>query len=237
MKTCTNCGETKPLDEFEIRADTGRRRNRCNDCRRVYQLQLYRRKDPSTVRTNRMIGAAAILPCSHCGELKPASEFPRRGTGSLFLQCWCRACFSAYKAERHEGLHESEMLRIRRRQAAVAAANRVLLNEYLRNHPCVDCGETDLRVLDFDHVRGSKKANISHMINSGFRWARIEEEIAKGDVRCSNDHRRVTHQRRKEREVREPAGPWKLRPRTDLNRRPTPSKGAALSMLSYGVVR
>lgn len=229
MKTCTNCGGTKPLDEFEIRADTGRYRNRCKDCRRAYQLQLYRRRDPSTARTNRLIGAAAILPCSHCGELKPASEFPRRGAGSLFLHCWCRTCFSSYKAERHQRLHEREMVRIRRNQAAVSAANRVRIKEYLLTHPCVDCGESDQRVLDFDHVRGSKKADVSHMINSGFSWARIEEEIAKCEVRCANDHRRATHERRAEnRKVCERRGRWRRRPRRELDPRPALSKSAAL---------
>jgi hypothetical protein len=33
-------------------------------------------------------------------------------------------------------------------------------------------------------------------------WARIIEEIAKCEVRCANDHRRVTAERRRERSTR-----------------------------------
>jgi hypothetical protein len=153
------------------------------------------------------------------------------------LQSWCRACFSAYKADRHRRFHDKEMERIRRNQERAAAANRVRVREYLLEHPCVDCSESDPVVLDFDHVRGTKEAEVSSLVAMGASWGRILREIEKCEVRCANDHRRVTRERRqKTREVQEPRGPWRLRPRTDLNRRPTPSKGAALSMLSYGVV-
>lgn len=62
---------------------------------------------------------------------------------------------------------------------------------------CVDCGEKDLRVLDFDHVRGVKRAVVSMLINRRSSVRRIYEEIDKCDVRCANCHRRTTDQRRK----------------------------------------
>ena len=60
---------------------------------------------------------------------------------------------------------------------------------------CVDCGTTELVVLDFDHVRGEKTSRISRM--RGASIPRLLAEIAKCEVRCANCHRRVTALRRK----------------------------------------
>ena len=67
-----------------------------------------------------------------------------------------------------------------------------MLADFLRVHPCVDCGEADLLVLDFDHRDPStKRLEISSMLE-GYSWAAISAEIATCDVRCSNCHRRRT---------------------------------------------
>jgi hypothetical protein len=57
---------------------------------------------------------------------------------------------------------------------------------YLKHHPCVDCGCTDMRVLEFDHVRGHKTRPISMMLSQ--RWVTVKAEIAKCEVRCGNCH-------------------------------------------------
>lgn len=58
--------------------------------------------------------------------------------------------------------------------------------EYLLKHPCVDCGEEDIRVLDFDHVRGEKYMDITNM--RCLNLEKIQEEIDKCEVRCGNCH-------------------------------------------------
>ena len=63
---------------------------------------------------------------------------------------------------------------------------------YLLEHPCVDCGEADPLVLDFDHVRGKKTLDVNRMINYRYGWNRILEEIEKCEVRCCLCHRRQT---------------------------------------------
>jgi hypothetical protein len=66
-----------------------------------------------------------------------------------------------------------------------------VLNHY-RNHPCVDCGESRLPCLDFDHIIGKKRFTIANVIRKGYSWSTIKEEIDKCVVRCSNCHRMKT---------------------------------------------
>lgn len=74
--------------------------------------------------------------------------------------------------------------------------NRDYINNYLLNHPCIDCGNPDLRVLDFDHVRGEKEGNIADAPQKAWAMERLQKEIEKCDVRCANCHRIATHNRR-----------------------------------------
>ena len=61
---------------------------------------------------------------------------------------------------------------------------------------CLDCGETEDVLLDFDHVKGEKRANISDMIYQGYSIKSIKDEIRKCEVRCANCHRRKTRSRK-----------------------------------------
>ena len=71
---------------------------------------------------------------------------------------------------------------------------------YKAQHACVDCGETDPDVLDFDHVGTDKEGNITNMVHDDLSLERINAEIDKCDVVCANCHRRRTVKRRQ--------GPW-----------------------------
>jgi hypothetical protein len=69
------------------------------------------------------------------------------------------------------------------------------ITEYLAANPCVDCGEADPVVLEFDHVRGQKRKVMSTLVAEGYSLKAIKEEIAKCDVVCANCHRRRTAHR------------------------------------------
>ena len=70
------------------------------------------------------------------------------------------------------------------------------IDTYLLNHPCVDCGQDNIIVLDFDHVRGIKKGDVASYASYGWSIVTIKEEINKCDIRCANCHRIVTHKRK-----------------------------------------
>ncbi len=107
------------------------------------------------------------------------------------LQSWCRECFAEYGRDYYRRNRDSQKSRLLRNVAATRAENRRRIIEYLATHPCVDCGETDIIVLEFDHL-GDKVANVSTYANGGRTWPRIEAEIEKCEVRCANCHRRKT---------------------------------------------
>ena len=65
------------------------------------------------------------------------------------------------------------------------------LLEYLSTRSCIDCGEKDPLVLDFDHRDPSTKyKSISQIIAFAYGINRLQEEIEKCDIRCANCHRR-----------------------------------------------
>jgi hypothetical protein len=70
---------------------------------------------------------------------------------------------------------------------------RLKVIEYLKCNPCVDCGESDPIVLQFDHVEAETKIlSISEMLSRDMAWKAIWEEIEKCVVRCANCHQRRT---------------------------------------------
>ena len=73
--------------------------------------------------------------------------------------------------------------------------------QLLGESACVDCGMEDPRLLEFDHVRGTKRKALSYMVSRGYAWKTIKAEVDKCDIVCANCHRLRTYKR---------AGSWRL---------------------------
>jgi hypothetical protein len=131
----------------------------------------------------------ALKKCCTCKQTKPLDAFNVLRRSKDGHQPSCRECNAAY----HRSHWERHMAQIRERRDRRRAAAKAFIIGYLKAHPCVDCGETDIVVLEFDHLR-DKRANVSTLIGRSELW-RIEEEIAKCDVVCCNCHRRRTARR------------------------------------------
>lgn len=93
------------------------------------------------------------------------------------------------------GLPEEERARRIARTYELKDRRRQFVLEYLREHPCVECGESDPVVLEFDHVRGEKLADVATLVHSHRNMKELEDEIAKCEVVCANCHRRRTASR------------------------------------------
>jgi hypothetical protein len=73
--------------------------------------------------------------------------------------------------------------------------NKAFVKDYLKDKSCKDCGNNDIRVLEFDHIKGDKLFDISYMVTKAYKLQKIKDEIEKCEIRCSNCHRIVTHER------------------------------------------
>lgn len=117
----------------------------------------------------------------------PLDAFNRMGDGR---QDWCRECFRAYFRDRGD-LHRRQVAIAQRRRSEAAKA---VVVGHLLEHPCVDCGERDVAVLEFDHVI-ARRDTVASLMARGAPASRIRSEIARCEVRCVNCHRRVTARR------------------------------------------
>jgi hypothetical protein len=122
--------------------------------------------------------------CTKCGETKPLEAFPPVRRGEPKLQTWCRECFAEANARNYRKNHERETTRLVRQVNARRREVRQKIIDYLSEHPCVDCGERDIVVLEFDHVR-EKVADVSDYAAGGRSWPRVKAEIDKCEVRCA----------------------------------------------------
>lgn len=101
--------------------------------------------------------------------------------------------FEAYKKR-----HSAEMpMRTDTRRAyerELEKKRKQAIRDYKESHPCVDCGvQYHYCVMQFDHIRGVKKFEISQSKKRSLKV--VAEEIAKCDLVCANCHAIRTHTR------------------------------------------
>lgn len=126
--------------------------------------------------------------CTLCRSLLPVSEFyVVRRKGREYLDPRCKKCRGITTRAWHKANWEKMSKTVKTRKQILAKVARSFVNEYLESHPCVDCGERDYLVLQFDHVIKSKR-HVTHMVTAGLSTEAIQREINKCQVRCANCH-------------------------------------------------
>lgn len=179
---CRACGEMKPPNEFDIRADTGRRTTMCRPCRRVSQNDRNRRLH-GRPRLARIAGATDLLPCTRCGALKSTDAFPIRNSRTAKLHSWCRACFADVKARLYARNRSTEIERARKGRDQRKADVLAHLTDVLATRSCVDCGERDPQLV---RLVGefTKPMTVTALARSGRCWSTLETQVAGWVVRC-----------------------------------------------------
>lgn len=129
--------------------------------------------------------------CSKCGIEKDISDFHKRTKSKDGHNHWCKDCnknarIRSYRKEPsvQKGLSRKTVLR-----------NREYVYQKLLSSSCVDCGETNPCLLEYDHVTGDKVSGVGEGVVKGWSIEKLDEEISKCEVRCVCCHRLVTLQR------------------------------------------
>jgi hypothetical protein len=131
--------------------------------------------------------------CPKCAAYLDVHFFSKNPAKSDGLNSYCREHQKAYQRDWYARNKEKHVKQAMQRTQRVRAELRQWIRDYLTSHPCVDCGETDYLVLEFDHVRGRKKASVCDLIvRHGCGLKTLVAEIKKCEVRCANCHRRAT---------------------------------------------
>lgn len=131
-----------------------------------------------------------MKPCSSCKILKSLSDFHKSSKAKDGLQSRCVECNKQQRKAYYKTAHGRDKNSTTGKRWSIRGAKRLF--EYLQEHPCIQCGETDVILLDFDHRDPkTKEHNISQLIRK-VGWDKVLEEINKCDVLCVSCHRRKT---------------------------------------------
>lgn len=128
--------------------------------------------------------------CTVCKLEKELTEFNKKAGRKDGLQSECRECGKVRSRKRYE---ENKVKMVEQ----INAARDKRINEHrekfyniLCESSCVDCGNANPLVLEFDHIDTDGKVHgLSKMIHDGYSWENILKEIDKCECRCANCHR------------------------------------------------
>jgi len=111
-----------------------------------------------------------------------------------------KVCYTSkmINAKYHREYYHRNKEKILSKKIAGQKIRRQIAIKHLRDYKgrigCLDCGEKNPIVLDFDHkYQDTKKDSVSNMVKSNYGMEKIMAEVNKCEVVCANCHRIRTH--------------------------------------------
>lgn len=134
--------------------------------------------------------------CTLCQSEKDIDQFNRKANSPDGKQNVCKECNRARSRKYYLENHDKHRKAVKEKNLGYKKRNRDYLFDYFSTHPCVDCGNTDIRVLEFDHLPGVDKVDgVGRLVSGAFSLDLIKTEISKCEVRCRNCHQIKTFER------------------------------------------
>lgn len=130
--------------------------------------------------------------CGMCKIEKNVEEFGIKYTknNNVVYQWQCKSCQSEYRKNHYQQNRKKYINKARKWGSNRRLEVYEYLYSYFQLHPCIDCGETNPIILEFDHLDKKKKTdNVSFLICNGNSLSTLKKEIEKCVVRCSNCHK------------------------------------------------
>ena len=128
--------------------------------------------------------------CSKCKIKKETTEFKKDKSKKLGRSSQCKECQNEKAMERYHVRKADIKKRNVQNNNLIRDRNYAFVFRWLRMFgECIDCGISDIRVLEFDHVRGEKYKGVKRMCSDFASIKKIKHEIKKCEVRCCNCHR------------------------------------------------
>lgn len=107
--------------------------------------------------------------CYKCNKTKEINLFSKNQSQKDGLSCECKKCRASFDKKRRTAMRQ------------------FIFDIYKNCGGCVDCGESNIATLQFDHVKGKKTENISFLIKNS-TLNKIKKEISKCEIVCANCH-------------------------------------------------
>ena len=128
--------------------------------------------------------------CLKCNQVKEFSDFRKKTRNSDGLDRWCRDCMKIDDKRIYESKLLENRIKNYDRKKKQREKKYEFVIDFLKKNPCIDCGESNPIVLEFDHKQ-NKNMNISELIKDS-SLEKLINEIEKCEVRCANCHRKRT---------------------------------------------
>jgi len=128
--------------------------------------------------------------CNKCNTEKPENEFAFKNKSKGKLNAYCKECHKNYSKQHYKDNLDYYNKKSKKSTAIIIANNSELINSY-KSKGCKYCPENDPCCLDFHHVDSKSKEFDIGKGKRNFSVKKIENEIQKCEVLCSNCHRKL----------------------------------------------
>ncbi len=129
--------------------------------------------------------------CTTCKALKPITEFNKNKTNSDGLNSVCRVCSGLRSRQYYQDNKEAHKLTIASNKAIYISQLREWINQSVKQYGCSACNEKEFCCLEFHHIHQEDKEYLISILISTNSRKKLEIELNKCAVVCSNCHRKI----------------------------------------------